>query len=295
MGIGGLLVPVLLRAHSCAWSDITSCTEGAPDSQPALAKLESSREVQGKSYLVRALRSVGRVIYLCVMFGPLLLTWPLRKFELTSKYWWAYCVFAAEASGAVVIKLAQWASSRPDLFGADVCDRFKFLQDRTRPHPWADTERMLDASLGENWRSELTLENVPVGSGCIAQVYRGSVREDDIWRPVAVKVLHPGVRTNVQSDIDLLRGFGKLLQSLPRVRWLNPEGMIDEFAHMLSMQMDLRGEARNLNRFRENFAGDQSWDVVFPEPMPRFTTADVLVETFIEGKPFLVGVVEPWQ
>ena len=35
---------------------------------------------------------------------------------------------------------------------------------------------MLDASFGPAWRDQLELQRTPIGSGCIAQVYRGRVR-----------------------------------------------------------------------------------------------------------------------
>ena len=69
---------------------------------------------------------------------------------------------------------------------------------------------------------------------------RGELRgEDGAWRPVAVKVLHPGVREFIDVDMDLLRGVGWLLQQLPKMKWLNPAGMLDEFANLLLMQLDL--------------------------------------------------------
>eukprot|EP00965_Chrysotila_dentata_P090279 2978804-Pleurochrysis_carterae.AAC.1 len=37
-------------------------------------------------------------------------------------------------------------------------------------------------------RSELRVDQTPIGSGCIAQVYRGELRQPDgSWLPVAVK------------------------------------------------------------------------------------------------------------
>ena len=236
---------------------------------------------------------VGRIIYLCLLFSPLVAAWPLRGYKRFEEPWWSYCVFATESAGALVIKLAQWASSRPDLFGEEVCERFKFLQDNTRPHGWAATQQALDASLGAGWSDGLQLERTPIGSGCIAQVYRGSVREgdaarDDQTRQVAVKVIHPGVREVIENDMALLRALGGALQSLPRLRWLNPKGMVDEVSKMLLMQLDLRVEAANLATFRRNFATDGAPpEVIFPEPLPGYVSADVLVESFVEGVPFL--------
>ena len=76
--------------------------------------------------------------------------------------------------------------------------------------------------------------DVILGSGCIAQVYQGELKGNDgTWHPVAVKVLHPDVREAIHADMDLLRALGWLLDQVPRIRWLNPSGMLDEFAGAL--------------------------------------------------------------
>ena len=48
-------------------------------------------------------------------------------------------------------------------------------------------------------------------------------------------------------------------------------------------QMDLRIEARNLERFTANFGKERDVDVVFPVPV--LVRPDVLVETYVEGRP----------
>lgn len=47
---------------------------------------------------------------------------------------------------------------------------------------------------------------------------------------------------------------------------------------MISFQIDLRFEARNIERFRENFRNVDY--VKFPTPLQPFVTRTVLVETF---------------
>lgn len=53
------------------------------------------------------------------------------------------------------------------------------------------------------------------------------------------------------------------------------------------MQLDLRIEAANLNRFRSNFASERSLRerVCFPEPIQPFVAEAVLVETYVHGRP----------
>ena len=264
--------------------------------------------------VISFLRSLLRSLYLCAIFGPLLIAWPLYRRLGYTDLWWQWCVQSFESSGALLIKLAQWSSSRPDLFGAHSCKRFEHLQDATRPHAWHHTVDSLDRMFGPGWREDLRLEPTPIGSGCIAQVYRGQLRcsagnkrggtgtgtgtgasgsgggggAAEEWMPVAVKVVHPHVAERIAVDMDLLCGAGWLLERLPKVRWLNPTGMISEFAGLLLKQLDLSIEAKNLETFLRHFPRETYHGVLdFPEPQRPYVSRDVLVETFIDGQAFL--------
>ena len=228
------------------------------------------------------------MLYLWALLGPIVLTLPLSRWKWSSEAWWTVCVRACEHSGALLIKLAQWSSSRPDLFGEQVCSRFSHLQDNTTAHAWRHTEAALTREFGDDWPSRLRIDqDALLGSGCIAQVYKGELLgEDGAWKPVAIKVLHPGVRQLIARDMDLLMGAGRLLDRVPRLTWLNPSGMLFEFASLLLMQLDLNIEANNLESFRRHFPPESS-AVSFPEPIRPYVTEDILVETFIEGEPFL--------
>jgi len=162
------------------------------------------------------------------------------------------CLTCVEYSGAAVIKLMQWAGSRPDLFGRDFCSVFSQLQDHTTPHRWAHTNRVMKDAFGENWRDIIDLQEI-VGSGCIGQVYSGEVVvKDDLDKPgndstrrkqkVAVKVLHPSVEDDIDADLDLMRFAVRAVKYLPfdvfaNLKWLNMEGIVEEFASLLKLQL----------------------------------------------------------
>lgn len=202
------------------------------------------------------------------------------------------CLYLVEHAGAAVIKLTQWASSRPDLFGHDFCAVFTKLQDDTTPHSWKHTQKALREAFGDDYESKIKIDNL-LGSGCIGQVYKGQIKNPNTqeWEPVAVKVLHPNVQTDIDADLELMRTTVRLLQTLPfqvfePMKWLNLEGVVEEFADLLNLQLDLRIEAHNLERFNENFKGHKT--IVFPKLIPGYeSTKDVLVETFLEGVPVL--------
>lgn len=217
------------------------------------------------------------------------------------RWYLALCLRCVERSGAAVIKLMQWAGSRPDLFGHEFCGVFSRLQDDTTPHSWRYTKRLLREAYGDDWKDKIELGEI-LGSGCIGQVYRGRVKpatnglESDDKQPfqdVAVKVLHPHVHEDIDADLDIMRVAVRAIQVVPfadgifsTLRWLNLEGVVEEFAGLLKLQIDLRREAENLIRFNENFKDDKT--VVFPKLVPGFEpTENVLVETFCDGIPVI--------
>lgn len=201
------------------------------------------------------------------------------------------CLHCVEQSGAAVIKLTQWASSRPDLFGHAACAVLSSLQDDTTPHSLAYTHSILEQTYGKDWRDKIELGDL-LGSGCIGQVYRGTARgSQGESLDVAVKILHPSICEDIEADLDILRVLVRALKYVPiqfiqNLKWLNMEGVVEEFSGLLKLQIDLRNEAQNLERFNENFSGHTHID--FPKLVSEYEPAErVLVETFCEGIPVM--------
>ena len=211
-------------------------------------------------------------------------------------WYFQVCLTCVQSSGAAVIKLMQWAGSRPDMFGYEFCAIFSQLQDHTRPHAWRHTQRILEQSLGPQWQERIQLNPIPIGSGCIGQVYRGIVQQtnsqDEQPQEVAIKVLHPQVHEDIEADLDLMRLLVRIVdQTVPfwtgtPLTWHDLPKIVEDFARLLTVQLDMRTEASNLQRFQDNFADVDH--IIFPQVVSQFTPSrDLLVETYHEGKPLL--------
>lgn len=311
--------------------------------------------------LLLHLRIGLRAAALLVKFFPLLLLYPLTYLAPSVSSLWLHLLLkATETSGPTYIKLGQWASTRRDLFSEAFCAQFSKLHVRVTPHPWSHTEHVLQQAFGEDWGKVLCFEKrEPVGSGCVAQVYKARAnpvflenssiqrlaqasrlrpgkeagalegpRElsghlEKEWRcqesladqsllerlllpkadlvgldavvsqalapeprhliPVAVKVLHPGLLSQVKMDLLLMKMGSQVLALLPGIKWLSLPEIVEEFEKLMVQQIDLRYEARNLEHFQCNFLNVKS--VRFPTPLHPFVTRDVLVETYEESVP----------
>ena len=113
-------------------------------------------------------------------------------------------------------------------------------------------------------RDAVSGEPVVLGSGCVAQVFRGEFRpsaqsshsgaSDDAVIQVAVKVTHPNIRDAIVADIRLLKLFAGLIEALlPGSRTISLSESVQEFEALMLDQLDMRKEAHNLLAFRKNF------------------------------------------
>ncbi|KAM4678347.1 putative aarF domain-containing protein kinase 2 [Discoglossus pictus] len=115
-----------------------------------------------------------RAFVLFLKFGPLFILYPLTYLSTRfTSLWFHLLLKATETSGPACIKLGQWACTRRDLFSEEFCLMFSKLHVQVTPHNWDYTERCLKRAFGEDWRQVLSFPSCePVGSGCVAQVYK---------------------------------------------------------------------------------------------------------------------------
>lgn len=194
--------------------------------------------------------------------------------------------------GPTYVKLGQWIASRPDVFPAPLCKKLSSLFDSAPPHPWEATEAALRR--GDILRHLSSIEKEPLNSGSVAQVHRATLRDEDApaphtsdaefsGKPVVIKVLHPGIRETMLTDLVVIKWFIAAANWIPGVQFFSLDQNFDEFASLLLSQLDLEREADNLLQFLHNFR--YSNHVVFPMPHVNISNKEVLVESYEIGAP----------
>ncbi len=185
-----------------------------------------------------------------------------------------------ELLGASFVKAGQLISSRPDVFAPAIIDELRRLQDHVHEFSFrrarAVIERELHRPLGELFRE---LEHEPVAAGSIAQVHRGILHDG---QEVAVKVLRPRVRSQVRRDAAILLALARVAHWIsPRARAADVRGHARSLVAGILGQTDLRREAVNYERFRDNFA--EVPGLAFPRVHRELSTRDVLTMEFVRG------------
>lgn len=100
---------------------------------------------------------------------------------------------------------------------------------------------------------------------------------------VAIKVLHPNVEVKINRDLRIMKFFANVINVIPTMEWLSLPDEVEQFSLLMRLQLDLRIEALNLEKFRHNFR--KRLDIHFPKPFLNFSTRDVLVEDYIQAIP----------
>jgi ubiquinone biosynthesis protein len=187
---------------------------------------------------------------------------------------------AFEELGPTFVKLGQILATRPDLIPMSLIHELRKLQDAVPPFGSAAARAQIEQSLGRPI-AELYAEfdDAPIAAASIAQVHRARLPSGE---EVAVKVRRPGLAQVIGTDLEILRGLASLLeQNAPELRAYAPGEIVEQFAGAISLEIDLTNEARNIQRFARNFAGNEHVHV--PVVYESHSSDAVLTMEFVRG------------
>jgi ubiquinone biosynthesis protein len=219
--------------------------------------------------------------------------------------------------GPTYVKLGQFLATRPDVVGAKFARELESLQDRMPPFPQAEAEARIAAAFDKPLSSVFASFGPPVAAASIAQVHRaeveettarpresgdpgaeqserhsaaldsrvrGNERSETTRRPVAVKVLRPGIERRFQADLDAFYFAARKGEALsPEGRRLRLIEVVDTLARSVRLEMDLRLEAAALSELAENTKDDPDFRV--PTVDWDRTAREVLTLEWVDATP----------
>lgn len=195
-----------------------------------------------------------------------------------------------EELGATFIKFGQVLATRPDLLGPEVIAELSQLQDNVPPFPFEQVEEIITAQLGGPISEVFaSLDPKPIAAASIAQVHCGYLVNGD---KVALKVKRPNLDKSVRQDLAVMRDIAAYIEdNFDGIEHIHPRSIVEEFARTMGMEMDLRSEARNIERFARNFEDESN--VRVPRVYQEHSSASLLVMEFMDGRK--VTQVENWD
>jgi len=184
---------------------------------------------------------------------------------------------AAVHNQGLLIKTAQFLSSRPDIVPEEYVEVLAGLQDEVPPEPMIVVRRIVESELGRPLEAVFKeFDPEPVAAASLAQVHRAVLQDG---RVVAVKVQYPGIESLVTDDLKNNDLFISILGRLDHT--LDFSFISEEMNKMIPLELDFIHEGKSSEQIAENFAGVE--DIVVPEVYWEYTTRRVLVMRFVEG------------
>ncbi|HUW29636.1 MAG TPA: AarF/UbiB family protein [Sulfuriferula sp.] len=164
---------------------------------------------------------------------------------------------AMEALGPTFVKLGQLFATRVDVFPPAWIVEFEKLQSKVPPVPFAELAPQLETALGlPATEIFLELDIDAFAAASIAQVHRAKLQDGT---PVILKIRRPGIEKKIEADLRIMQHIARLAEhEIPDAHRYQPVMMLAQFRRSLRRELDLLMEAHNIERFRTNFADDET-------------------------------------
>lgn len=187
---------------------------------------------------------------------------------------------ALEELGPAFVKLGQVLATRVDMFPPEWIAEFEKLQSNVPAVEFSLLLPELTAALGADpYLIFQELNPEPVGSASIAQVHRARLLDGS---DVVLKIRRPGIIYKIEADLRILRHIATLMEfEFSESRRYQPVKIAEEFSKSLRRELNLSTEARNSERFAQNFLGHE--DIVIPKIYWEWTSESINVQSYIGG------------
>jgi len=194
------------------------------------------------------------------------------KFLVPPKDRGKFLLKALEGAGPTYIKIGQFASQRPDIFGKQLAKDLAPLRDQVKP---IDFDAVKDKIPNEI----TSVEPKPIASASIAQVHRAKLKDKDI----VLKFKRPGIEAQIKEDLELIKAGASFLSLIPNFGMDSVRPWLKEFETGLLNELDFKREVRNIAMFREIYRDRD--DVKIPRAYSKLSTEDVIVMDYTPSKP----------
>jgi ubiquinone biosynthesis protein len=186
--------------------------------------------------------------------------------------------------GPTYVKLGQFMATRPDVVGKQIASDLESLQDKMAPFPQGEAEAVVAAAFGKPVNEVYVSFGAAVAAASIAQVHRAEVAQGGASKPVAVKILRPGVERRFKTDLNAFFYVARKAENLSlEAQRLRPVEAVATLARSVAMEMDFRLEAAALSEMAENTREDADFRV--PTVDWDRTAREVLTLEWIDGTP----------
>ena len=186
-----------------------------------------------------------------------------------------------EELGPAYIKLGQMLSTRPDLVGVEIAKELESLRDNTPTTPFSEMKEVIETELQkpiEEVYSEI--EETPIGSASIGQVYRAKLKGSN--KEVAVKVQKPNSREIIETDVQIMKFLAANIDKyVLQMKSFNLPAMASEFERSIFKELNYLEEVMNMENLSQNFRNIPY--IKIPKSYPEYCTTKIITMELIKG------------
>lgn len=184
-----------------------------------------------------------------------------------------------EELGPAYIKLGQLLSNRDDLLPEELILELQKLRDEVS-YKDIDIHDVLKEELGiepEEIFDEIDV--VPIAAASLSQVYTARLRDG---KKIVIKVKRKGIKDIVEADVLIMKDFAHLLEKYyDTAKKVGLYNIVCTFENAILSELSFIQELMNIERFRANFAGNES--IYVPETYKVISNSNILCMEFIDG------------
>lgn len=164
--------------------------------------------------------------------------------------------------GGLMIKVGQFMSSRLDVLPPEITRELEGLQDEVPPVAFTAIRELAERELGMPLdRAFVSVDEAPLAAASLGQTHRALLAPSDAaevgFAEVVLKVQRPGIADIVEVDLAALKRIGGWLSRIRLVsNRVDAPALVNEFAVTSREEIDYLNEAANIERFAEQFDGD---------------------------------------
>nr|UXE45255.1 putative protein [uncultured bacterium] len=177
-----------------------------------------------------------------------------------------------------LMKVAQMATTVPDLLPPELAQELASLQADAPPMGPPFVRRRMAAELGPDWAKRFTsFELTPAAAASLGQVHRAMALDG---RPLAVKLQYPDMQSAVETDLAQMRTVMAVGRQLFGA--VDTREIAFEISDRIREELDYAREGRAMALYRSFFSARD--DIVAPEPVTELSTGRLLAMTWLDGR-----------
>jgi len=179
-----------------------------------------------------------------------------------------------------IMKIAQLASTVPDLLPPEYANELTKLQSNAPPMGWNFVKRRMKNELGATWQHRFdNFDKQPFAAASLGQVHKAMIDKHEI----VCKLQYPDMMSIVEADINQLKLIFSIYKRIDST--INTSEIEKEITTRVREELDYELEKKHLNIFKIIF--NKLNFVNVPDVIDELSTKRLLTMKFLEGNKLL--------